>query len=81
MAKREKQYPDNPLFADFKLDLPIQGEGPTWGNGAIDVADREAIEERRRKEAEWDAYQRKYEGKTFEGVSGAMRPMPIVWGL
>lgn len=48
----------------------------TWNGGEIDVMDRAAIEERRQREAEKQAYQQKWEGKTFGGVSDAMVSMP-----
>lgn len=31
MAKREKQYPDNPMFADFRLELPTQANDSAQG--------------------------------------------------
>lgn len=43
-----------------------------WNGGEIDVTDRNAIEERRRRDAEKQAYQQKWEGKTFEGLTDAM---------
>lgn len=112
MAKREKQYPNNPQFDNFSFDFSQYGEAQTpqtaskeepgfwekaynsggallegltyvpgdvwdtiknaWNGGEIDVTDRNAIEERRRRDAEKQAYQQKWEGKTFEGLTDAM---------
>ena len=46
-----------------------------WSGGEIDVTDRNAIEERRRRDAEKQAYQQKWEGKTFGGLTDAVNSL------
>ncbi|MDE7371115.1 MAG: hypothetical protein K2N07_05130, partial [Desulfovibrio sp.] len=46
-----------------------------WAGGDIDVTDKADIERRAQKEREREAYFRKYQGKTFEGIPEAMGSM------
>lgn len=47
-----------------------------WRGGDIDVNDADALRERQEREREQAEYARKYQGKTFEGVTDAMLSMP-----
>ncbi|WP_165079240.1 MULTISPECIES: PLxRFG domain-containing protein [unclassified Desulfovibrio] len=51
-----------------------------WGGGDIDVTDKAELERRAQREREKEAYVRKYQGKTFEGIPDAMTSLPYSMG-
>ena len=51
-----------------------------WSGNQIDINDTEALKEREQRRRELAEYEKKWKGKAFEGVTGAMQSLPYTAG-